>query len=86
MNVKHLCGNLLTTPHGLGLVGSMMAMSRNFDNSWGPALWTVPYPTTATPGGYQSPKLATRALLDYNVNDRAPRAGDYRPDLEPLQS
>jgi hypothetical protein len=79
-NVKHLCGNVLNTPRGLGLVGSMMAMSRNTDNSWGPSLFVRPYPTTADPGGYSSPELTVTALLDHSIQDRSPRVGDYKPD------
>ena len=79
-SVKHLCGNLLVTPRGLGMVGSMMALSVNPDNSWGPALWVMPYPIGSTPGGYQSPKLSPTPLLDHDISERSPRDGDYRPD------
>ncbi len=83
-NVKHLCGNLLNTPRGLGLIGSMMAMSRNTDNTWGPSLFVRPYPTMSDAGGYQSPRLSVTPLLDHSQTQRSQRAGDYRPnELDP---
>ena len=62
------------------MVGSMMALSVNADNTWGPAIWVLPFPTSSTPGGYQSPKLAPTPLLDFDLSNRSPRAPDYRPD------
>lgn len=81
-SVKQIGGGLCATPHGLGMAGSMMCISRNMDNTWGPSLSMLPWGEIGTnPGGYQSPQLRVVQQLMHSQHARASRHGDYKPDL-----
>ena len=63
--------------------GSMMALSRNMDNSWGPSLSILPWDAIgANPGGFNSPQLFLTERLMHSQWARASRASDYRPNFD----
>ncbi len=81
-SVKPICGGLTVTPEGLGMGGSMMALSRNYDNTWGPSLSILPWHAIGTnAGGFGSPQLSVTERLMHSQWARASRASDYRPNL-----
>ncbi len=81
-SVKRICGGLFPTPQGLGMTGSMMAISRNMDNSWGPSLSILPWTAIGSnPGGYKSRELDLEEKLMHSLRNRASRAPDYKPNL-----
>jgi hypothetical protein len=81
-SVKRICGGLFPTPQGLGMTGSMMAISRNTDNTWGPSLSILPWTAIGSnPGGYKSRQLVLEEKLMHSLTNRASRAPDYKPNL-----
>ena len=82
-SVKALGGGLCVTPYGLGMGGSMMCISRNTDNTWGPTLVTMPWAGVGSNlGGFNSPMLPTNEHLMHNYGAKATRNGDYIPDVD----
>jgi hypothetical protein len=81
-SVKRICGGLFVTPQGLGMGASMMAISRNFDNAWGPSFSVLPWNAISHNGGFNSAPLAVSPRLSHAIDNPASRASDYRPHIE----